>query len=163
MALLTSIPIQYIKINVEESYYFSNTLFIKLIYYISEDSRQKEKNREMTIQSFLESSNSYFEQLDWDSLSATQQEDIVLIDFVCGIVQNKKTILFGQSPATIPELTTSAETILDSWGFNPEWITDPVYVYGKFALNCGEDTSNNLELTYLYDKIKTKITTAIDC
>lgn len=71
--------------------------------------------------------------------------------------------IFGKD-STHKEVDTASLELLQPFGFNAEWITDPIRLSNKAQVYCGEYNGEPIEHEFYYNKLKERMNeSAVDC
>lgn len=150
MAILENLSNNYYKICFEESFVLNGMAFANLKIYNSHQDRKIEKQRKAKFDKFF-------------SLCENQIQTLFNLNNIDKALKLEDAMVFVQSaiyinPYQSPKQTMFSNDILmvmQSCGFEYEWILNPIKLVGFKSINCG--TVQEFNQINLYGKLKTKM------
>lgn len=157
MAILEYETQNYYRVDFERSFIQNSMVFASIVIYASETDRQIEKSRAAEFQAFDENSKNKLL-----SLSGSEQNADICEKFAKA-VDSVIRMRYLKNGSGTSAFMCDAETIslLSDCGFKQEWINQPIHITATKIVNCGLHTGEAFTAEYIYDKLKSKMSSNV--
>lgn len=157
MAILENETQNYYRIDVEHSFVQNNMVYANIIVYATENDRKLEKVRMPEFEAFDQNSMKMF-----TSLSKNEQNTEICEEFAKALnLISRMRYAKGETKEVESTLNSSFSSLITDCGFKKEWIDTPIRIIATKIINCGKYNEEKLTEEYIYDKLKSKMSSNI--
>lgn len=161
MAILENETQNYYRIEVKHSFVQNNMVYANIIVYATENDRNREKERLPEFEAFDQNSRNMLAALNRNEQNAEICEEFAKVVTLISRMRYVKGESKGETEDLKFTLNSSISSLITDCGFKNEWISSPIRIIAAKIINCGEYNGEELTEKYIYDKLKSKMSSNV--